>query len=213
MIFSFEKPQTAFVSSCDFFAAEKTTLPGVTVYTDEEAAKSHSIARKGMIAGKQWYAVEIPAPDTFLCRAKPMAEQPFPVLHNLLSQRSLSLLFADECTVFRWQLSCYLKDKKPEEAANLTTEETAAFYHAKRNILLSLATGEALIDFVAGKVTQKKPEVLPAYFSALGISGLIDETDSNTAFRIFNPHVSIKIRSIHRDAAIHPAHSTTRNMK
>jgi hypothetical protein len=114
MIFSVQKPRTAFVSSRDFFATEKTALPGTTVYADEDSAKSHSIERKGMIAGRQWYTVEIPAPDTFLCRAKPVAEQPFPALHRLLSQKSLSLLFTDELTIFRWQLSCYLKDPKPK---------------------------------------------------------------------------------------------------
>jgi hypothetical protein len=213
MIFSVQKPQTAFLPSCDLFAAEKTALPGVTVYADEEAARSHSIARTGMIAGKQWYAVEIPAPDTFLYRAKPAAEQPFPALHSILSQQSLSLLFAGDLTVFTWQLSCYLKDKRPEEAAILSANETAAFCHEKRNILLSLASGEALISFVAGKATIKEPEVLPAYFSALGISGLIDETDGNTVFLIFNPRASVKILSIHRDAVTHPAHSTARSIK
>jgi hypothetical protein len=212
MIFSVEKPQTAFVSSRDFFSTEKTALPGVTVYAGEEGARSHSIPRKGMIAGKQWYAVEIPAWDTFLYRAKPVAEQPFPALHSLLSQRSLSLLFADELTVFRWQLSCYLKDKKPEEAENLTGEEMTAFYHEKRNILLSLASGEAFINFAAKKAAHQEPEVLPTYFSALGISGLIDETAGNTVFRIFNPRISIKILSIHRDVISHPAHSTVRSM-
>ncbi|MDR2742361.1 MAG: hypothetical protein LBB98_09445 [Treponema sp.] len=213
MIFSVQKPQTAFLSSRDLFAAEKKTLPGVTVYADEEAAKNRSIPRKGMIAGRQWYAVEIPASDTFLYRPKPLAEQPFPTLHRLLSQRSLSLLFADELTVFTWQLSCYLKDKKPQETAIFSGEETAAFYHEKRNILLSLASGEALINFIAEKATHKEPEVLPAYFSDLGISGIIDETAEDAVFHIFNSRASIKILSIHRDAAIHPAHSAARNMQ
>jgi hypothetical protein len=212
MIFSVQKPQTAFLSSCDLFAAEKKALPGVTVYADEEAARSHSIARKGMIAGKQWYAVEIPAPDTFLYRAKPAAEQPFPVLHSLMSQKSLSLLFADDLTVFNWQLSCYLKDKRPEEAAALSAGETAAFHHEKRTILLSLASGEALINFVSGKATRKGPEVLPAYFSALGISGILDEAEGNIVFRIFNPRASVKILSIHREAVTHPVHPTVRSM-
>jgi hypothetical protein len=213
MIFSVQKPQTAFVSSRDFFATEKTTLPGVSVYADEDAARSHSIKRQGMIAGRQWYTVEIPAPDTFLYRAKPAAEQPFPALHRLMSQRSLSLLFAGELTVFLWQLSCYLKDTKPKETEILSAGETAAFYHEKRHILLSLASGEALINFVAGKATRKEPEVLPAFFSALGISGLIDETDGNTVFRVFNPRVSVKILSIHRDSYTCPAISPLRSMQ
>jgi hypothetical protein len=203
MIFSFAKPQTAYVSSSDYFTAEKKEIPGVTVYSQEEKAKNRSIPRKGMIAGKQWYAVEIPAPDTFLYRAKPITEQPFPVLHGLLSQKSLSLLFADELTVFRWQLSCYLKEKRPEEAEIVSNEETTAFYHEKRNTLLSLATGEALVSFVKEKAAHKTREALPAYFSALDISGIADETDGNTAFLIFNPRASIKILAIHRDTAIH----------
>jgi hypothetical protein len=166
-----------------------------------------------MIAGRQWYTVEIPAPDTFLYRSKPLAEQPFPALHRLLSQTSLSLLLADELAVFTWQLSCYLKDKKTQEAELLSGEETTAFYHEKRNILLSLASGEALINFAAKKAMDKEPEVLPAYFSAIGISGIIDETDGNTVFRIFNPRTSIKILSIHRDAATYPAHSTARSIQ
>jgi hypothetical protein len=202
MMFSFEKPQTAYVSSSDYFTAEKNALPGVTVYSREERAKSRSMPRKGMLSGKQWYAAEIPAPDTFLYRTKPVTEQPFPVLHSLLSQKSLSLLFTDEFTVFRWQLSCYLKDKTPEEAEMLSNEETTAFYHEKRNTLLSLATGETLISFVKERAAPNIQEALPAYFSALDISGIIDETDGNTAFLIFNPRASIKILSIHRDTAI-----------
>ena len=204
MIFSFQKPQTGFLSSCDLFTTEKKAIPGVTVYSNEETAKNRSAQRKGMIAGKQWYAVEIPARDTFLYRTKPVAEQPFPGLHSLLSQKSLSLLFADELTVFDWQLSCYLKDKGPEETGSLTFEETTAFYHEKRNTLLCLTTGEALINFVAEKAARKEGEVLPAYFSALGISGILDETEGNTVFHIFNPRASIKIVSIHRDTLTYP---------
>jgi hypothetical protein len=101
MMFSFQKLQTAFLSSCDLFTIEKKPLPGVTAYSDEETARSHSIQRKGMIAGKQWCAVEIPAADTFLFRSKPVAEQRFSVLHSLLSEKTLSALFAEELTVFR----------------------------------------------------------------------------------------------------------------
>jgi hypothetical protein len=213
MMFSFQKPQTAFLSSRDLFAAEKKALPGVTVYADEEAARSHAVTRKGMIAGRQWYTVEIPAQDTFLYRAKPMAEQPFPALHSLLSQKSLSLLFADDLTIFRWQLSCYLTDKRPEEAAIFSAEETAAFYHEKRNILLSLASGEAIISFAREKAAHKAPQVLPAYFSALDVSGIIDEADGDTVFLIFNPRASIKILSIHRDCFSCPAISPVRSTK
>jgi hypothetical protein len=142
-----------------------------------------------------------------------VAEQPFPALHRLLSQTSLSLLFTDELTVFRWQLSCYLKDSRPEEAELLSGGETTAFYHEKRNMLLSLASGEALASFVAEKAANKEPEALPAYFSALGISGIIDETAGNTVFLIFNARASIKILSIHRDAATYPAHSTARSIQ
>jgi hypothetical protein len=166
-----------------------------------------------MIAGKQWYAAEIPAADTFLYRSKPVAEQPFPVLHSLLSQKSLSLLFTEELTVFRWQLSCYLKDKRPEEADLLSNEETAAFCHEKRNILLSLPTGEALISFVKEKAAYKTPEAVPAYFSALDISGTVDESDGNTTFLIFNPRASIKILSIHRENYTYPVISPLRSIK
>jgi hypothetical protein len=155
----------------------------------------------------------VPAPDTFLYRLKPVAEQPFPALHRFLSQTSLSLLFTDELTVFRWQLSCYLKDSKLEEAELLSDRETTAFYHEKRKMLLSFASGEALINFIVEKATNKEPEVLPAYFSAFGISGIIDETDGNAVFLIFNPRVSIKILSIHRDAATYPNHLALRSMK
>jgi hypothetical protein len=211
MIFSVQKPQTAYLSSRDLFAAEKTALPGVRVYADEGAAKSRSTARKGMIAGKQWYTVEIPAADTFLYRSKPVAEQPFPALHSLLSQKALSLLFAGELTVFRWQLSCYLKDKKPEEEAILSAVETAAFCHERRNTLLALASGEALINFVREKTARKEPEVLPAYFSALGISGLVDDTEGNAVFLIFNPRASVKIISIHRESHAFPVISALRS--
>ncbi|MDR2741496.1 MAG: hypothetical protein LBB98_04990 [Treponema sp.] len=213
MIFSFEKPRMAFLSSCDLFATEKKALPGVTVYSDEETARSHSVRWKGMIAGKQWYAAEIPAADTFLYRSKPVAEQPFPVLHSLLSEKSLSMVFAEELTVFRWQLSCYLKDRRQEEAGVLSAEETLVFFHEKRNTLLALASGETLINFVKEKATRKEPEVIPAYFSALNISGVIDETDGNTTFLIFNPHASIKILSIHRENHTYPAISPLRSTK
>jgi hypothetical protein len=211
MIFSSRKPQTAYVSSCDLFSTEKKTIPGVTVYPDEETAKNRSVPRTGMAAGRQWYTVEIPATDTFLCRAKPVPEQPFPALHSLLSQKSLSLLFTGELTVFSWQLSCYLNDKRPEEAAALTAEETAAFYHEKRNMLLSLPSGDAIISLVTGKA--KEPKMLPAYFSALGISGVIDETGGNITFLIFNPRASVRILSIHRDTITRPGHSALRSIQ
>jgi hypothetical protein len=213
MIFSFQKPQTAFVSSCDLFSTGKKALPGVTAYSDEERAKNRSTPRKGMIAGKQWYAAEIPAADTFLYRSKPVAEQPFPALHSLLSQPSLSVLFAGELTVFRWQLSCYLKDRRQDEAGALSAEETLAFFHEKRNALLALASSETLISFVREKATRKEPEVLPTYFSALGISGILDETDGDTTFLIFNPRASIKILSIHRESHTCPAISPLRSSR
>jgi hypothetical protein len=176
----------------------------LTVYSDMETAKNHSTQRKGMITGKQWYTVEIPAVDTFIRPSKPVTEQPFPVLHSLLSQQSLSVLFAEELTVFRWQLSCYLKDKSHEEAGMLSNEEITAFFHDKRNTLLSLPTGKAVISFVREKAVEKKPEVAPAYFSALGISGIVDEADGRTTFLIFNPRASIRILSIHREATLIP---------
>jgi hypothetical protein len=213
MIFSFQKPQTVFLSSCDLFTIEKQALPGVTVYSDEERAKNRSTPRRGMITGKQWYTAEIPAADTFLCRAKPVTEQPFPVLHSLLSQKSLSLLFTGELTVFRWQLSCYLKDRRQEEAGVLSAEETLAFFHEKRNTLLGLASGETFINFVKEKATRKEPEVVPAYFSSLGISGILDEADGNMTFLIFNPRASIKILSIHRENHTYPAISPLRSTK
>jgi hypothetical protein len=213
MIFSFQKPQTVFLSSCDLFTAEKKAIPGVTVYADEETAKNHSIPRKGMITGKQWYTAEIPAADTFLYRAKPVAEQPFPVLHGLLSQKSLSLIFTSDLAVFRWQLSCYLKDKNQDEAESLSAEETLAFYHEKRNTLLALASGETLINFVKEKAAHKDPEVLPAYFSALGISGVLDEVDGNMTFLIFNPRASLKILSIYRESYTYPAIFTARSLQ
>jgi hypothetical protein len=213
MIFSSRKPQTAYVSPRDYFPAEEKDLPGVTAYSREEDAKKRSIPRKGMAAGKQWYAAEIPAADTFLCRAKPAAEQPFPVLHSLLSLKSLSLLFAEELTVFTWQLSCYLKDKTPEEAGMLSGEETTAFYHEKRNTLLSLASGEALAGFVKEKAAHKRREAVPAFFSALGISGVLDEAGGNTAFLVFNPRASIKILSIHRESYACPGIPPLRSVK
>jgi hypothetical protein len=213
MIFSSGKGQTVYVSSCDLFAAEKKTLPGITAYTQEEAAKSRSVQRQGMIAGKQWYTAEIPAADTCLHRTIPVAEQPFPALHSILSQKSLSLLFAGELAVFRWQLSCYLRDKSPEEAGTLSAEETAAFCHEKRDALLALVSGEALINFVKEKAARKKPETAAAYFSALGISGILDEADGKTMFLLFNPRTSLKIISIHRESNACPAISTARSMK
>jgi hypothetical protein len=211
MIFSVQKPQTVFLSSCDLFAVEKQALPGVTVYSDEERAKNRSMPRKGMITGKQRYTAEIPAADTFLYRSKPAAEQSFQVLHSLLSQPSLSVLFAEELTVFRWQLSCYLKDRRQDEAGVLSSEETLAFYHEKRNTLLALASGETLISFVREKAARKEPEVLPAYFSTFGVSGILDETDGNTTFLIFNPRASIKILSIHREGLTCPVVSSLRS--
>jgi hypothetical protein len=212
MIFSLKNPQTAYVSTADLFDEEKKTMPGVTVYSREEAAKDRSVRRKGMAAGKQWYTVEIPPADTFLYRSKTLTEQPFPVLHSLLSQRSLSLLFHNELTLFQWQLSCYIKEQNPEEAAAAAAEETGFFYHEKRNALLSLDSGEALTGFIKQKAAYKGPEVLPAYFSALEISGILDEADGCTVFLVFNPRASLKIISIHRDTISNAVISPLRSM-
>ncbi|MDR0386791.1 MAG: hypothetical protein LBH57_02020 [Treponema sp.] len=212
MIFSSGKRQTVYVSPRDLFTTEKKTLPGVTVYADEEAAKRRSVQRKGMSAGKQWYAAEIPAADTFLYRTKPVAEQPFPALHRLLSRKSLSLLFAGEFAVFRWQLSCYIRDTNPEEARALSARETAAFCHEKRNVLLALASGGELINFVKEKATRNEPETVAAYFSALAIPGVIDEQEGAAAFLLFNPRASLTIISIHREPNAYPAISIARSM-
>jgi hypothetical protein len=95
----------------------------------------------------------------------------------------------------------------------LSAEETLAFFHEKRNTLLALASGETLISFVREKATRKEPEALPAYFSALGISGALDEANGNTVFFIFDPRASIKILSIHRETYNYPALSKARSTK
>jgi hypothetical protein len=211
MIFSLQNHQIAFLSSCDLFAVEKKALPGVTVYSDEETAKRHSVQHKGMLAGRQWHVVEIPAADTFLSWSRPVMEQPFPVLHSLLSQNSLSLLFTDELAVFQWQLSCYLMDKNPEEAETLSAEETTAFYHEKRNILLALDSCEALVNFVREKAAHTAREVIASFFSSLHISGITSGTDGTRVFVIFDPRASLRIISLRRDALPRPAISPLRS--
>ncbi|MDR0601515.1 MAG: hypothetical protein LBG42_03970 [Treponema sp.] len=79
--------QRAFIAANDFFT--KATLPfgaGVIAETTEQAAQTRSIRQPSLRTKRQWYHILIPATEYFFHLHLSLQEQPYPVLHSLLSQ-------------------------------------------------------------------------------------------------------------------------------
>jgi hypothetical protein len=193
--------QQAFIAASGFFTA--AVLPfgtGVIAERTEGAARIRSVRQSALRTKNQWYHILIPAPEYFLHLHTPLKEQPFPVLHRLLSQKSLSALFYDELAQFKWQLGIFLKDKPEEEKTAIGDSETVSFFHKQRERLLTLPSGDSFISLLAGKNNDKT--LTASFFDFLGIAGIQFTDSGETRFLIGNARKSITITAIRRDTII-----------
>lgn len=191
--------QRAYIAATTYFG--KSTLPfgtGVIAEASETRAKEASTLQAGLTARYQWYHITIPPLDSFFIREKPLGEQPFPVLHSLMSEKSLSLVFHDETAMFSWQMASYLKGKTEEEQTLITTTETYSFFHEKRKTLLSVTSGEAFIEMLLERDTEKDPAVIASFFTYLGIPGIQFMNAGNSRFLIFDAKKNSTITAIQR---------------
>jgi hypothetical protein len=195
--------QKAFIAAGDLFTA--VTLPfgtGVIAETTEEEAQKRSIRQPALLTKNQWYHLLIPGPDYFFRLHDPMNEQPFPVLHRLMSQESLSALFYDELAKFRWQLDTFLKDKPEEEKTSIADEETYTFFHQQREQLLLLPSGDSFISLLKSSAGNKADTLIASFFDYLGIAGIQYTDSGETRFLIGNARKSITITAIRRERII-----------
>jgi hypothetical protein len=192
--------QKAFIAATDFFT--KAALPfgtGIIAETTERAARARSIRQPALRTKNQWYHILIPAADHFFHLQEPIKEQPFPVLHGFLSQKSLSALFYDELARFKWQLASFLKDRKEEEQERIAESETVLFFHKQRELLLALPSGDSFISLLSGRAGTDRGAVIASFFDFLGIAGIRFTDSGETRFLIVNAGKNAAITSIHRE--------------
>jgi hypothetical protein len=191
---------TAYTASHQYFS--KTTLPfgaGIVVSPDNAYATRSAVQRPYLRTKPQWYELTIPHPERFLDLDRPLTEQPFPLVHALMSNRSLSLLFAGERALVTRQTVSFDKTQTPEEPERSTSEEDGAFYHRKREELLVLPTVSAFCQFILERSGKKDPAVISAFLSRSGISGIRFYEDAEVRLLIFDPRKETVITAIHRE--------------
>jgi hypothetical protein len=192
--------QRAFIAAHNLFIP--AVLPfgtGVIAEITERAAQTRSIRQSALRTKHQWYHILIPPGDYFFRLAKPPKEQSFPVLHRLMSQKSLSVLFYDEYTRFQWQLATFLNDKPEAERPGISTGETHTFFHTQRELILALPSGDSFISLLAGRGMNKDSARITSFFDFLGIAGTQFDDSGETRFLIGNAGKSITITAIHRE--------------
>jgi hypothetical protein len=190
--------QQAFITAHDFFTT--ATLPfgtGVIAETTEEAAQTRSIRQPALRTKQHWYHILIPGTDCFFQLLKSLKEQPFPILHRLMSQKSLSALFYDEFAQFKWQLATFLKDKPEEEQQYITVSETHSFFHTQRELLLALPSGDSFISLLTGK--NSEGAIIASFFTYLEIAGIQFNDCGKSRFLLFDTRKSITITAIRRE--------------
>jgi hypothetical protein len=194
--------QRAFIAAADLFTG--ATLPfgtGVIAETTEEEARTRSIRQTALLTKNQWYHILIPAPEYFFHLQTPLKEQPFQVLHPLMSQKSLSALFYDGLAKFRWQLDTFLNDKPEEEKIHLADSETTSFLHQQREQLLALPSGTAFLSLLSQDGTKGDHRITASFFDYLGIAGIQFTDSGKTRFLISNARKSAAITAIRRETA------------
>jgi hypothetical protein len=170
--------KTAYVSAFHFFRPEPGAYgPCVAFYDDEEKAKYTTCRKARLDTRNQWYKTRIPSGDLFLALKKPMSLQPFPLLHALVREQALSLLFAGDF-------------------AGVHEQDRRMFCHEKRARILSLPSAREYCSLVLKKLTSHAPEDVSRYLSSCGAAGIIDEEG---VYHLYNPLSNVVILSIHRD--------------
>ncbi|MDR1105785.1 MAG: hypothetical protein LBL44_05455, partial [Treponema sp.] len=192
--------QKAFIAAHDLFT--ESTFPfgtGVIAETTERAAQVRSIRQPALLTKNQWYHILIPAPEYFLRLHTPLKEQPFPVLHRIMSKKSLSALFYDEYARFKWQLDTYLKDKPEEEKPAVADSETHAFFHQQREQLLALPSGNSFLELLSQNGMNSDHRIAASFFDYLEIAGIQFTDSGETRFLISNARKSVAITAIRRE--------------
>jgi len=194
-----DKSQKAYIAANLFF--DTAILPfgtGIIVEAGVKAAQSKSIRQNGPGTKNQWYEVKIPHSANLFHWDISIREQPYPVLHNLMSQKSLSALFYDDFIQFKGQLNTFLKDKSDEEKNPLATTETISFFHSKRELLLALPSGESFFSLCTNIGKNFDKSVYASFFEYVDIPGIQFNESGETRFLIFNARKTIIITAIYR---------------
>jgi hypothetical protein len=190
--------QRAFIAAHDFFT--RAAFPfgtGIIAEATEKAAQAKSIRQSALLTKNQWYHLLIPAPEYFFHLHAPLKEQPFPVLHRLMSQKSLSALFYDEFAQFKWQLAAFLKDNPEEEQRLASDSEMYSSFHNLRERLLALPSGGSFMPLLTR--SNNDGAITASFFDFLGIAGIQFTDSGGTRFLIANARKNIAITSIHRE--------------
>jgi hypothetical protein len=191
--------QQAFIAAHDFFTG--AALPfgtGVIAETTEWAAYEQSIRQPALLTKNQWYQILIPAPEQFLRLHTPLQEQPFPVLHRLLSQKSLTALFYDEYARFKRRPPASLSGRGEADKPFAGDSETYAFFHKKRELLLSLPSGDSFLSLFVRDGADGTRGIIASFFDFLGIAGIQFSDSGRTRFLISNARKSVTITAIRR---------------
>jgi hypothetical protein len=194
-----DKTQKAYIAANQFF--DTAILPfgaGVIVEANVKAAQAKSVRQNGPGTKNQWYEVKIPHSANLFHWDISIREQPYPVLHNLMSQKSLSAIFYDDFIQFKGQLNTFLKDKSDEEKEPLTTTETISFFHSRRELLLTLPSGESFFSLCNNNGINLDKSVYASFFEYVNIPGIQFTESGETRFFIFNARKTISITAIYR---------------
>jgi hypothetical protein len=185
---------TAYIAAHQYFS--KTVLPfgtGIVVSPDQTYARRSAARRPYLRTKPQWYELAIPYPEQYLYLDRPLAEQPFPLVHALLSNRALAVLFAGE------RAFAALRTGTPEEQETITREETTAFYHRKREDMLALPTVSAFCDFILRQSVHGDPEIISAFLYFAGISGIRFHEAGEERLLVFDPRKDTVITAVRRE--------------
>lgn len=198
-----EKTMNAYMAACRYF--ETATLPigrGVIAGLRRETALRDCVQRKNHWTQNQVFTVTVPSLDSFLSTIKPMRDQPYPVLHRIMSKEALSILYHDDLTVFQWRLVSYCKEQPEEKRNAITIDETNSFFHEKRKLVLALPSGGDFIKLLIVSSKTHDAAIVASCLSYLGIAGIQYEEENEARLLIFDPRKSITITAVNRGYSI-----------
>jgi hypothetical protein len=204
-----EKGMDAYIAACRYF--ETTTMPigrGVIAGLHRETVLRDCVQRKKYRVQSQVFTVIVPSLDSFLSTIKPMRDQPYPVLHRIMSKEALSILYHDDLAVFLWQLASYCKEQPEDKRNTITIDETNSFFHEKRKALLVLPSGDDYIKMLVASSKTRDAAIVASYLSYFGIAGIQYEEESEARLLIFDPRKNITITAINRGYCIDSLNKT-----
>jgi hypothetical protein len=194
-----ERTMDAYIAACRYF--ETAVLPigrGVIAGLHRETALRDCVQRKNYRVQNQVFTVTVPSLDSFLSTIKPMRDQPYPVLHRIMSKEALSILYCDNLAVFQWQLASYCKEQPEEKRNAITIYETNSFFHEKRKTVLALPSGDDFIKLLVASNKTHDSAIVASYLSYFGVAGIQYGEESEGRLLIFDPRKSITITAVNR---------------